>query len=325
MKTEINNTNTHHSPTVSVIMNCYNSAKYLREAIDSVYAQSFKDWEIVFYDNSSTDNSAEIAKSYDNKLHYFTNEQNVPLGKARNLALEKCRGQYITFLDCDDIWFPEKLEKQVSLFNEKKDIDFIYSNYYDFYMEEGIRIVHLHGAQPEGNVMDSFLRYYPVGLITVMLSKRILSQSGIMFDDTLQWSEEYDLFMRILYKARAAYINEPLGLYRNHPLMTSVRLDIQFRMNETRYVIEKLRKNEKNFDLQYADAIKVNFRINDYYLACGHMENGNMAAARSLLSKHKYTNINYFIRFIFTFLPSWVLKQLIAIKTRIIFMTSKAA
>ena len=103
-------------PEVSVIMNCYNCSKYLKEAIDSVYAQTYQDWEIVFWDNASSDNSAEIAKRYNNKLKYFHAEITIPLGQARNRAIEKAKGKYIAFLDCDDVWLPEKLEKQVKVF-----------------------------------------------------------------------------------------------------------------------------------------------------------------------------------------------------------------
>ena len=77
-------------PLVSVVMNCYNSDRYLKEAIDSVYAQTFLDWEIIFWDNASTDRSAEISKSYDDKLLYFLGNQHVSLGAARNLAFEQC-------------------------------------------------------------------------------------------------------------------------------------------------------------------------------------------------------------------------------------------
>ena len=91
-------------PLVSVIMNCYNSDRYLREAIDSVFAQSYQNWEIIFFDNASTDQSAEIAKSYGPKLRYFRGESTVLLGAARNRAFEKAAGQYFAFLDCDDIW-----------------------------------------------------------------------------------------------------------------------------------------------------------------------------------------------------------------------------
>ena len=113
-------------PTVSVIMNCFNGEKYLREAIDSVYAQTYKNWEIIFWDNASTDNSAEIAKSYDEKLRYFRGEKTVPLYAARNLALKQAKGKYIAFLDCDDYWLPQKLERQVEIFESDKKIGLVY-------------------------------------------------------------------------------------------------------------------------------------------------------------------------------------------------------
>ena len=80
-------------------MNCYNGEKYLREAIDSIYAQSYENWEIIFWDNCSTDSSAEIAKSYDEKIKYFTVSSKLELGEARKLATEHARGKYLAFLD----------------------------------------------------------------------------------------------------------------------------------------------------------------------------------------------------------------------------------
>ncbi len=106
------------SPLISVIMNCLNCAKYLKEAIDSVYAQTYTNWEIIFWDNASTDRSAEIARSYDGRLRYFRGSETVPLGEARNRALEQARGEFIAFLDCDDLWMPQKLEKQLPLFDD---------------------------------------------------------------------------------------------------------------------------------------------------------------------------------------------------------------
>ena len=117
-------------PLVSVIMNCKNSAEYLREAINSVYAQTYKNWEIIFWDNASTDNSAAIAKSYDKRLRYFKSDEPVKLGKARNLAIAEAGGKYLAFLDCDDKWLQEKLKKETVMLEARSDIDFIYSNYF---------------------------------------------------------------------------------------------------------------------------------------------------------------------------------------------------
>src|SRR4030067_1280023 len=100
-------------PLVSVIMNCYNSEKYLREAIDSVLAQTYQNWEIIFWDNQSTDKSAAIFKSYaDPRFCYFLAPEHTTLGQARNLAVEQAHGAWVAFLDCGDILFPRKLAQQ---------------------------------------------------------------------------------------------------------------------------------------------------------------------------------------------------------------------
>ena len=100
-------------PKVSIIMNCLNGEQYLKQAMDSVFKQTYDDWEAIFFDNTSTDNSAAIAKSYGERVRYFKSQTTYPLGKARNLAINETKGEFIAFLDCDDIWLPQKLEKQV--------------------------------------------------------------------------------------------------------------------------------------------------------------------------------------------------------------------
>ena len=117
-------------PLVSIIMNCYNGEKYLREAIDSVYSQTYQNWEIIFWDNASTDNSEKIAKSFDSKLRYFKGRETIPLGQARNKALNECKGKFIAFLDCDDLWLNEKLDYQMNIMVSRNDIVVCYSNGY---------------------------------------------------------------------------------------------------------------------------------------------------------------------------------------------------
>ena len=103
------------TPLVSVIMNCLNGEQYIKEAIDSVYSQTYSNWEIIFWDNNSTDNTSKITKSFDSRLRYIKSETCLPLHNARNLAIDECRGEIIGFLDADDIWLPNKLSDQVSL------------------------------------------------------------------------------------------------------------------------------------------------------------------------------------------------------------------
>lgn len=117
-------------PLVSVIINCYNGEKYLREAIDSVMAQTYENWELVFWDNQSTDSTREIVESYsDSRIHYFYAPEHTPLGEARNLAVEKANGEYINFLDADDVWSSNKLKEQVKLIIPGK-VELVYTPFW---------------------------------------------------------------------------------------------------------------------------------------------------------------------------------------------------
>ena len=109
------------TPLVSIIMNCYNGETYIREELDSVLAQTYQNWEVIFWDNQSTDQSANIFKIYDDeRLKYFYAPKHTLLYEARNYAIEKAAGEFFAFLDVDDWWIPEKLELQIPLFADLK-------------------------------------------------------------------------------------------------------------------------------------------------------------------------------------------------------------
>ena len=117
-------------PLVSIVMNCYNGEKYLRQAIDSIFNQTYQNWEIIFWDNQSNDKSSEIYKSYkDSRLKYFCSKKHSLLCEARNYAIEKANGEFIAFLDVDDWWMECKLKKQIELFVDQK-IGFVCGNYF---------------------------------------------------------------------------------------------------------------------------------------------------------------------------------------------------
>ena len=107
-----------NEPLVSILMNCYNGQEYLREALNSIINQQYKNWELIFWDNQSKDNSIKIFSDYkDKRFKLFRAEKHTVLYEARNLAIKKTSGELIAFLDTDDIWLPDKLTKQVALFS----------------------------------------------------------------------------------------------------------------------------------------------------------------------------------------------------------------
>ena len=208
-------------------MNCFNCSKYLREAIDSVYAQTYSDWEIIFWDNASTDNSAEIANSYDNKLRYFRGEINIPLGNARNLAIEKARGEYVAFLDCDDIWLPQKLDEQARLFETQQDVMLVYSDSYLIDSEGNTIRTAFETEQPlKGHVFNELLcRYNFIPLLTAMIRKEVFDEIGL-FNPAYKMAEEYDLFLRIAHLYSIDYVGSPMAKYRIHEGNFSRNMDI---------------------------------------------------------------------------------------------------
>ncbi|PHM16503.1 MAG: glycosyl transferase, partial [Sulfuricurvum sp. PD_MW2] len=203
-----------NQPLVSVIMNCYNSDTYLREAIDSVITQSYQNWEIIFWDNQSTDTSANIIASYnDQRIKYFYAPEHTILGEARNLALTQVSGQLIAFLDCDDLWEEQKLELQVQTFIHDQNIALVYTNYWSFNQTKMQKTKALKGNTIEGYgdvTFKKLLLKYPIGMSTVMISFNKLQLLNEWFDPHLRLTEEFDLFLRISYNGKIKYINAPL-------------------------------------------------------------------------------------------------------------------
>lgn len=212
--------NSTNIPKVSVIMNCLNCEKHLREAIDSVYAQTYPNWEIIFWDNSSTDSSAEIAKRYDDKLQYFRGDKTVPLGNARNLAVEKARGEYIAFLDCDDMWLPEKLEKQIKVLNSNNEVGLVYSDSYILRNGKKDKRTYFEDCSPhKGLVFEKLLLLSEssnfIPQLTVIIKRKTFEEIGY-FKKEFKIGLDLELFLRVAEKYELDYIDEPLTIYRIH-------------------------------------------------------------------------------------------------------------
>ncbi len=299
-----------NNPLVSIIVNCRNSQTYLSESLDSIYAQSYANWEIIFWDNASTDDSAAIAKSYGEKVHYFKSLEPLTLGKARNMAMAKARGKYLAFLDCDDKWLPDKIKKQVDVLETKTDIDFVYGNYFRLIMPDTSRLIlALRGRQPAGDVFGPFLYSYPVNLQTVMLRMEAVNRLELKFDDRFEVSEEFDFFMRILFKSKAFYIDEPLAVYRLHKDMSSQKLLYKYPV-EAGVILDKLKNIDSSVLQKYASQIKYFEAKLRYWYARNEMERNNPGAARLKLAPYRFTDGKFFVLYIFTFLPPTAWKWL---------------
>lgn len=289
-------------PLVSIIMNCYNSDAYLTEAIKSVINQTYQNWEIIFWDNQSSDKSAEIATQYDDpKIKYFYAPNHTALGEARNFALEQASGDFIAFLDCDDFWEAEKLQKQVEIFKNNPNIDLVYTNYWYFYESNMKKIKALKGKGIEGHGNSTFKKLlikYPIGMSTVMISFKKLKSLDEWFDPQLRLIEEFDLFLRISYQGTIRCINEPLMSYRVHDNNQTIKL-LDSWSQEYQYIVKKYARLFISFSNEYRKEIQYLIGLGNYIAGKYYFEQKMYHKAKSSFYSIRYSSIKtmlyYFI------------------------------
>ena len=189
-------------PEVSIVMNCHNGEKYLVEAIKSILKQTFKNWELIFWNNSSNDKSEEIFKSFkDKRFRYFYTSKKVSLYVSRNAAIKKARGKYIAFLDVDDIWLPNKLKLQIKKFKDK-EVGLVYGKYIKFNKNSFFRKRQFITKKdlPEGYIIKDLLKSYPVGLLTIMIRKQFIKNKKEVFKVKYNYLGDLDFVLRFFIK-----------------------------------------------------------------------------------------------------------------------------
>ena len=209
---------------VSVIMNCFNGQTYLNEAIDSILAQTYQDWELIFYDNQSTDNSAKIFKSYkDERLKYYYAHKHTILYEARNNAIQYATGQFFAFLDVDDWWDPLKLEKQIPLF-ENPNVGMVYGNYWFENLVKKKSYVRYKHPLPSGKILNQLLGDCVVGLLTIVVRRQTFENIKTPgFDNRFHIIGDFDLVIKTSMDWIILSINEPIAHYRWHGKNESIK------------------------------------------------------------------------------------------------------
>ena len=234
-------------PLISIIMNCYNGEEFLEQAIKSVICQTYKNWELIFWDNQSTDNSLKILRKHkDKRIKYFYAKKNTTLYEARNLAIKKSKGKFIAFLDVDDFWTKNKLELQISHFKEKK-IGLVYSNFYKFY--NGKKRLAFNNNLPSGKVTSQIIKNYQIGILTVILRKSFLNHKKL-FDFKYDLLADYDFILKFSLKYKFNAVNKPLAFYRIHEnQLQKKKMISQARQFCEWFEKKKIKNKFKKFDL----------------------------------------------------------------------------
>jgi glycosyltransferase involved in cell wall biosynthesis len=227
-----------NQPLVSVIINCLNGEKYLHKAIKSVLNQNYKNWEIVFFDNNSEDKSLSILKRFkDKRIKYFKSNKTYTLYKARNLAIKKSKGKFISFLDVDDWWEKNKLNKQVNFFSKNPVIDVLYSNVYLYSEKKKKKQIFVKKKLNYGKITQKLIDRNELRILSVILKKNIFNK--IKFDDRYTIIGDLDFFVRLSLIKDIGVIQEPLANYRVHSSnLSKKRIDLNIKELEN-WVSEK--------------------------------------------------------------------------------------
>ena len=202
-------------PLVSIIMPCYNAERYVAQSIESVLAQTYQNWELLITDDGSTDKSVEIVSKYcikDDRISILVPDEHQGIARTRNMSIARVKGKFVAFLDSDDIWYPEKLEKQVGYMLEN-DVAFTYSSY---------EIIDAQGNSKNRVVKDagvvSYRKYLRNTIIccgTVVVDKE---KTGHFATPIIKTSEDMSLWLSIMKRGFDAYpVPGPLHKYRITP------------------------------------------------------------------------------------------------------------
>jgi glycosyltransferase involved in cell wall biosynthesis len=250
-----------YNPKVSVIMNCHNGGKFLEQSVNSIISQTYKNWELIFWDNLSKDNSKQILEEFlDERIKYFKSSKFTNLYDARNLAIEKSKGEYIGFLDTDDLWEKDKLQKQIDFLKKNKEFKIVYSNYYVLEDRKNKKYIKHKNPLPSGSITQKLLDHYSLGILTVLLEKSIFNK--FKFNKTYNIIGDFDFFIILSQIFEIASIQEPIAYYRVHSSSYSSK-KIKIYIDELKhwFKINEKQLKEKGFNINQQKFLLFKLRI----------------------------------------------------------------
>ena len=290
---------------VSIIMTCYNGEYFLDKAVTSIINQTYSNWELIFYNNFSHDRSLEIIQNFqDPRIKYFTSDKLLKLGQARKKAIEYCNGEYICFLDVDDYWADNKLEKQILKFKENKYIDLVYSNYY--LLNKNIKTEKTKklykGICPK-ELLESYIDGNPLtAWLTVMVKAKCIKKLEYTFDQNLHIASDMDFFMRLSQYCVIDYVDGFMAYYRIHDSNESKKKSDE--IAELAYICNKYQENKKIKNFLNYNNFSDKIFIKDFLLN---------QISNDLIMRYKLSITKPIYRFIFLLiqiLPKKILQKL---------------
>lgn len=227
-------------PLVSIVIPAYNAGMFIAETIDSVLAQTYSNWELIIVNDGSTDNTLQIIEKYsatDKRISFIT-KQNTGVSDTRNTGIEKVKGEFIAFLDADDVWLPNNLEKKIHCLMKDQKIDFVFSN-----MLKADRYLKDQTLAPKGkdtNILEDLLLWngevIPGPSSNLVVRKKCLD-AGVRFDRRLTTIADQNFTVQLAAKFKGKLLDEALWVYRVIPGSMSKSLKVMEQDSLTTYSI----------------------------------------------------------------------------------------
>jgi len=251
---------------VSVIIPAYNKAEYTRRTVESVLAQTYPDVEIIVVDDGSKDQTNSVMAGYGSRIKYVL-KANGGACSARNEGIRKAAGEYIAFLDCDDLYDVEKIRRCVEHLENNPRFGFVYTAVYFIDEHDKIISLHDHPRSRQGWITSRLILENFICNSTVLVKRDVLQKAGF-FDETIFTPADWDMWLRLTEIAQAAYIREPLTKYRVTDNYVFNRL--QQARREEMYVLEKFfERHPTQFFLKRQAFSNYYFR----YALCDYIKN----------------------------------------------------
>jgi glycosyltransferase involved in cell wall biosynthesis len=265
-------------PLVSVIIATYNRADLLIEAIGSVRDQLYNNLELIVADDGSTDETRTRVAALDTSIHYLGLDHSGRPSVARNRALSVACGEFVAFLDDDDLWRQEKLLLQVALFDREPALGFVYSDLCLLHGDGSVSPPVLKPHQKlSGHILDALIEDCFIYPSTVMVRRTLLEAVG-RFEESFSISEDYDLWLRLAQRAPAGFIGQPLVLVRRHPTNISGQRELETYQN----AIAALERLQANYTLSRRQRLHLRLALARMHIRTGlvQTEQGETLGAR---------------------------------------------
>lgn len=267
---------------VSVVIPTYNSAKFLDEALQSVFDQTFKDYEIIVVDDGSTDQTKQVIDRYGNKIRYLYQENGGP-AKARNLGIRHSSGKYIAFLDADDVWLPLKLERQVCMFHQRPELAMVFTENLLF-NESGVFQTSMGKRKRlmKGDVARNIFLHSEILTSSVIVRVEVFNKIGL-FEEELQLAEDDNMWIRTAANFKIELIDEPLVKRRVHSQNITADRKRLFEAVQTN--IQLLSQRYMGIKERIEDVIPQKLSQVQFSLGYNHFENQELKEARKAFAR----------------------------------------